>query len=231
MKLSLAIQFLSTAFTATVVVSSSSISVAEKVAKKYDNRNVDAAAPSRKVPSRNLLSINDATSSTSKSSKSSSSCFPEPTPDVQCDNVYNSTAGDNAVVTLDQNLICEGNITEADGIRHAALTLVGKDAVLDCQGYTVSQVTDSSAAAVDCSIELINPTEVLKMQKECGFFYIFGVRLIDGASMVNCNTQKFWAGSAITNGGKIEDSEFSLNTRGVEIANFAPNTVSKIANR
>jgi hypothetical protein len=154
--------------------------VAEELAKKYDNRNDNAAATSRTVPSRNLDSIH----TTSKSSKSSSStCPPEPTTDVQCGNVYNNTAGDNAVVTLDQNLLCDGNITEADGIRNAALTLVGKDAVLDCQGYTVSQVTDSSAAALDCSIELINPTEVMRMKKECGFFYIFGVRLIDGASL------------------------------------------------
>jgi len=230
MKLSLAIQFLSTAFTA-IVVSPSSVSVAEELAKKYDNRNVNAAATSRTVPSRRNLESIDATS-TSKSSKSSSStCPPEPTTDVQCGNVYNSTAGDNAVVILDQNLLCDGNITEADGIRNAALTLVGKDAVLDCQGYTVSQVTDSSAAALDCSIELINPTEVLRMKKECGFFYIFGVRLIDGASLLNCNIQKFWAGSVITNGGKIEGTEFSLNTRGVEIVNRGANTVSRIANR
>ncbi len=231
MKLLLAVQFLSTAFSA-IVVSSSSVSVTEELAKKYDNRNVNAAA-SRTVPGRNLESTHT-TSTSSKSSKSSVSCPPEPTPDVQCGNVYNSTAGDNAVVILDQNLICEGNITEADGIRNAALTLVGKDAVLDCQGFTVSQVTSNgkgSAAALDCSIDLINPTEVLRMKKECGFFYIFGVRLIDGASIVNCNIQKFWAGSVITNGGKIEGTEFSLNTRGVEIVNRGANTVARIANR
>ena len=130
MKLSLAIQFLSTAFTAIVVSPSSVVSVAEEVAKKYDNRNVNAAATSRTVPSRNLDSIH--ATSTSKSSKSSSStCPPEPTPDVECGNIYNSTAaGEQVVVTLGGNLLCDGNITQADG-SSAALTLIGKDAKVD----------------------------------------------------------------------------------------------------
>ncbi len=72
------------------------------------------------------------------------------------------------------------------------------------------------------------------MNQECGLYYVAGVRLLDGAKMKNCNIQKFFVAGSILNGGKIEDSEFSLNTRGVEIAVFgaaAANTVSKVANR
>jgi len=241
---SLAIQLLSTAFTATAA-SSSSLSVAEALAKKkYDNhRDIDgaaaAAATSRAVPSpsRDLVSIH--TTTTSKSSKSSSYCPPEPTPGVECGNVYNSTAtGEEVVVTLGQNLLCDENITEADDTRNAVLTLIGEKAVLNCQGYTISQTTvnidgteTGSAAAVDCPIFPTNSAEVLIMKQECGLFFEYGVRLLDGATMMNCNIQKFLAGGAIVNGGKIQDSEFSLNRLGVNLSNRAANAVSKVVNR
>ena len=203
MKFSLAVQFLSTAF----IVSPSSLSVAEALAKKkYDNRDDAASAASRAVPSRDLVSIID---TASKSSKSSSPyCPPEPTPDVQCGNTYT-----DSTVILGQNLIC----TEGDG-SGAAVTLKGKKGKLDCRGYTISQNTNSSAAAMD-------DTEAL--------FYEVGVRLVDGASMVNCNVQKFSIGGRIDQGGVIKDSEFSLNDKGVQILNYedAVNTMSKVTNR
>ena len=173
MKFSSAVQFLSPAFSA-IVASSSSVSVAEALAKtkSYDSRNQDihhaaaaAAAASRSGAgaSRNLDSIHTtSTSTSSKSSKSSSStCPPEPTKDVQCGNVYNSTATDEeVVVTLGQNLLCNENITEADNSTNAALTLAGEKAVLNCQGYTISQTTvnidgidKGSAAARDSTIQ------------------------------------------------------------------------------
>ena len=251
MKFSSAVQFLSPAFAA-AVASPSSVSVAEELAKtkSYDSRNQDihhaaaaAAAASRSGAgaSRNLDSIHTtSTSTSSKSSKSSSStCPPEPTKDVQCGNVYNSTAtGEQVVVTLGGNLLCDENITQADGKKNAAITLSGKDTVLNCQGYTISQTTvnidgiSSSAAAVDCDI-LPGPNESDRenMKKTCGLYFQVGVFLKDGARMVNCNVQKFWGGAEIENGGEIEDSDFSLNKDGVVIANRAANTVSKVANR
>ena len=251
MKFSSAVQFLSPAFSA-IVASSSSVSVAEALAKtkSYDSRNQDihhaaaaAAAASRSGAgaSRNLDSIHTtSTSTSSKSSKSSSStCPPEPTKDVQCGNVYNSTAtGEEVVVTLGQNLLCNENITEADNSTNAALTLAGEKAVLNCQGYTISQTTvnidgiSSSAAAVDCDI-LPGPNESDRenMKKTCGLYFQFGVFLKDGARMVNCNVQKFLGGAEIENGGEIEDSDFSLNRDGVQIRNNAANTVSKVTNR
>jgi hypothetical protein len=172
---------------------------------------------------------------TTKAGKSS--CPLEPTPGVQCGNVYNSTAGDEAVVILGQNLLCDDDTALADGSPNGALTLIGKGAVLDCQGYTISQTTidatgidKGSAAAFDCGI-FPKPADIQWMKKECGLFNVYGVILEDGAIMRNCNIEKFWAGSVIVNGGKIENSGFSLNRRGVEIANFAANTVSKISNR
>ena len=142
------------------------------------------------------------------------------------------------VVTLGGNLLCNGNITQADGSRSAALTLSGKDAVVDCQGYTISQTTvnidgidTGSAAAVDCDIFPGNSTERLRMKQTCGLYFQFGVILEDGARMVNCNIQKFYLGGDVRDGGQIEDSEFSLNWLGVEISNDAANTVSKVVNR
>ncbi len=147
MKSSVAIQFLSPAFAA-AVASSSSVSVAETLAlanKKDDNHNhnhrdMNAAAAS--LASRNLESTHT-TSTSSKSSKAPVSCPPEPTPGVECGNVYT-----DSTVILGQNLIC----TEGRG--YAALLLKGKKALLDCQGYTISQNTNSSAAAMDDTEEL-----------------------------------------------------------------------------
>ncbi len=73
--------------------------------------------------------------------------------------------------------------------------------------------------------------ERLRLKQECGLYFEFGVLLEDGARMVNCNIQKFLAGSDIVNGGKIQDSEFSLNRRAVQIPNRAANTVSTVVNR
>ena len=169
MKLSLAAQFLSPAFAA-AIASPSSVSVAEELAKKYDNhRDIHAAAASRAVPSpsRNLDSIH----ATSKSSKSSSvSCPPEPTPDVQCGSTYV-----DSTVILGENLSCNGNITQADESNNAVLLLKGEKALLDCKGHTISQTTvnidgidEGSAAAVDCPIFRGNSTERLRMKQECG---------------------------------------------------------------
>ena len=234
MKFSLTAQFLSPAFAAAVASPSSSASVAEELAKKkYDkiHRDIDgaaaAAATSRAIPSRDLVSIH--TTSSSKSSKSSSStCPPDPTPDVECGNIYTNTTA-----ILGNNLICEGNITEADDSRNFAIRLSGKKAVLDCQGYTVSQVTKSSAAALDCPIFPGNATERLRMKQQCGFLYQFGIYLEDGASMKDCNVQKFYVGGRVDNGGTVEGSEFSLNRFGLDIVNFPGigNTVGKVTHR
>ncbi len=151
---------------------------------------------------------------------------PDPTPGVECGDVYTNTT-----VILGENLICEGNITEADDSRNFALKLSGKHAVLNCQGHTVSQVTESSAAALDCPNFPGNSTLREKMKKECGLLYQFGIYLEDGASMKDCNVQKFYVGGRMDNGGKIEGSEFSLNREGVQISNFAANTVSKVTHR
>ncbi len=215
-KFSLATLFLSTAFAA-----SSLASMAAAVAK---NEIIDEDAATRSVPSRNLVSV-----VTSKSSKpSSSSCPPKPTQGIECGNVYDSTSGQDVVVTLGQNLICDENITEVEGIRNAALTLIGEGAVLDCQGYTISQVTGSSAAALDCTFP---PPDLKGQKKKCGLFYFWGVVLQEGASMVNCNIQKFFGGSEMINGGTIENSQFSLNRKGVDIRNSGSSTVSKVLRR
>ncbi len=231
MKPSLAVLFFFTAFT--TAFSSSSVSLAEEVVKKYDNRNQDidaTAAASRAVPSRNLESIH----TTSKAGKSSAYCPPEPTQDVECGKTYI-----NSTVILGENLICNENITQADGSRNAALTLTGGNAVLDCRGYTISQTTvningtdTGSTAALDCDI-FPSSADREETKRKCGIFYIFGVYLKDGASMKHCNIQQFYTGVRMDNGGGIEGSDFSLNKKALEVVNFpdAANTVSKVAHR
>src|SRR6056300_1750431 len=84
-------------------------------------------------------------SPSSKASKSSQDDCP-PTPnDVKCGDEF-----DSGVIYLGGNLVCEGDIANADGSYNAAITVRGEGTVVDCQGYTVSQVTNSSAAAMDC---------------------------------------------------------------------------------
>jgi hypothetical protein len=168
---------------------------------------------------------------TTKAGKSS--CPPEPTPDVQCGNTYV-----DSTVILGQNLLCDEDTALADGSRNGALTLIGKGAVLDCQGYTISQTTvningtdTGSAAALDCEIFPSNNAERLRLKKECGLFNVFGVILEDGARMRNCNIQKFWGGASIEGGGKIEGTEFSLNRRVVNLSSRAANAVYKVVNR
>ena len=256
---SLAIQLLSTVFTA-VVITPSSVSVTEAFAKKHDYRgddiDINSAAATTSGSHGNLFALRDTVDAVSNSIKSSSSdCPPKPTLGVECGNVYNTSAtGEEVVVTLSGNLLCDGNVTEADGTRNAVLTLAGKNAVLDCRGYTISQTTvningtdtgTGSAALLDCYVPPAKGSEELMMRREelkkqCGYFYQFGVILEDGAKMKRCNVQKFFTGAGIGNGGGIEDSKFSLNKRGVEISNAADaivnnvtiaNTVARIAKR
>lgn len=134
------------------------------------------------------------------------------------------------VVTLGRDLFCN-NLDEVDDSRNAAITLIGPNTVLDCNGFTISQVTESTGAAVDCTN---SPFQMLnKLKQDCGLFYFVGIVLTGGATMRNCHVQKFYFGAAtarITGPGEgsnsvaIEDSDFTLNRFGAVISHNAPAT-------
>ena len=146
--------------------------------------------------------------------KKQSDC-PLPTQEVTCGDVYS----DGKVITLGRDVICPVNMTEVDGTRNAAITVRGEGTVLDCQGYSIIQATNSSAAAVDCFVFPTegNATQIKRMKETCGLSYVWGVSVENGASVKNCNIQQFWGGAVIKDGGSFDNSAFSLNYRGLEI--------------
>jgi hypothetical protein len=150
-----------------------------------------------------------------KAGKSSAQLCP-PITDVTCGQVFN-----NSVIILGQDLVCK---TEAGASIDAAITLVGKDTVLDCQGRSITQVTNSSASAIDCSIY---PYE----KGACGLFYGFGFIAAEGATVKNCNVNKFYYGGNIVNGGVVDSSDFSLNNIGLFVSNRVSNTTYKVTKR
>ena len=178
-----------------------------------------------------LLSIatsySSAFDSKSKSSKSKAEDCPPVPNNVTCGATYNNSK----VITLGGHLVCNGNITEADGSRNAALTVSG-NTVLDCQGNSISQVTKSTGAAVDCDVFPSNSTQTELMKRECGLFYQWGIIVKDGATVKNCIIRQFWGGISMEEGGTIENSEVTLNRIGMQVLNTLSNaTQSKVVSR
>lgn len=166
--------------------------------------------------------------SSSKSSKSNADC-PPPTQEVSCGDVYES----GEVITLGGDVLCEENITEAVGVRDAAITVSGEGTVIDCNGFSIRQKTDSSAAAVDCSVFPTdgNAAQILLMKETCDLYYVWGIKVENGATAKNCNVQQFWGGAEIKDGGTVLNSDFSLNFRGLEVENENDNTQSNVKSR
>jgi hypothetical protein len=151
-----------------------------------------------------------------KAAKSSAQHCPVIT-DVTCGQVFNNSG----LIILGQDLICK---TKAGASIDAAITLVGKDTVLDCQGRSITQVTNSSASAIDCTVY---PYE----KGACGLFYGFGFIAAEGATVKNCNVNKFYYGGSIVNGGVVDSSDFSLNSNGLFVSNRVSNTTYKVTKR
>ena len=163
------------------------------------------------------LTLNRKLGKAGKAGKESSAQLCPPITDVTCGQVFNNSG----LIILGQDLICK---TEAGASIDAAITLVGKDTVLDCQGRSITQVTPSSASAIDCSV---NPYE----QGACGLFYEFGFIAAEGATVKNCNVNKFYYGGNIVNGGVVDSSDFSLNRFGLFVSNRVSNTTYKVTKR
>ena len=85
----------------------------------------------------------------------------------------------------------------------------------------------TSDAAMDCSIWFsgIDEQEIKTTKEGCGLTYLIGIRAQDGATVRNCNIQKFYHGALSnsnavtgeTGGATFENIDASLNAFGLEI--------------
>ena len=126
---------------------------------------------------------------------------------VECGKTYHE-----GVISLTEDLICNGNIPEADGSRNAAIILNGP-VTLDCNGHEISQTTPSVDSAVDC----VYNNNWRDTKQNCGLFYITGIFMSGGATVKNCNVQQFYVGADIYGQGIIEDSDINNNARGIQV--------------
>ena len=176
-------------------------------------------------------------SSKLKASKSSQDDCP-PTPnDVKCGDEF-----DSGVIYLGGNLVCDEDIANADGSLNAVITVRGEGTVVDCQGFTVSQVTNSSDAAMDCnfSVSDIDEQDIKTAKEGCGLTYLIGIRAQDGATVRNCNIQKFYYGAysdsypenGESGGATFDNIDASLNYYGLNIFDrISDDTQYNIINR
>eukprot|EP00984_Skeletonema_dohrnii_P021200 scaffold10518_cov78-Skeletonema_dohrnii-CCMP3373.AAC.2 len=131
----------------------------------------------------------------SKSGKSGSFCEPEPV--IECGQTFT----DEKLRTL-----------------NAAIKVEGADAVIDCKGHAVRQLTSKYAASCEVSPSSSDDERSLErktMKETCDLFYQVGIWLIDGASAINCNVEHFYDGFFVENSGEVKKSEASGNRRGV----------------
>ena len=106
------------------------------------------------------------------------------------------------VVTLPSgglNCPADSDTKKGKGKIASVITLIGEDAILDCNQGTITQ--DGIVNSVDEYSEPFNN----------------GIELNCGASARNCKATKFYDGVLVNSGGKIYDSEFTGNDGGAEI--------------
>ena len=152
----------------------------------------------------------------SKSGKSGPFCDTEPS--VVCGQTVTGTA------VLNEDLFCTDLIdcSTPDVVTktlNAAIKVVGADAVIDCKGHTVRQLTSKSAASCEYSPGALftNSNKRKEMKEEYDLFYQAGIWLADGATAINCNVEHFYDGFLVQNGGEVKKSEASRNRGGVDI--------------
>jgi hypothetical protein len=125
------------------------------------------------------------TGSVGKGGKGSSDVCTEPIAPLLC-----GATIDNIQVQLATSLGCTADLT--------ALTVVGPEAVLDCNGNMVYRVTDGVANPLaDGSI---------------------GILLLDGATAINCYVKGYGVGVEIDGDGTLADSTVFRNRVGVSVS-------------
>ena len=170
---------------------------------------------------------------TGKGGKSASSCLSGHDPidkdgqDFCADEVIECGATfTNEEVDLSHDLFCTKSVSWLDADDelmelNAAITLSGPDASIDCQGHTIRQIANSPGSFCQTGLGIGDPFEPSNFRKEmkrnCFNFYQAGILLIDGATAINCNVEKFYDGFLVLNGGEVKKSETSGNRNGVFI--------------
>ena len=101
----------------------------------------------------------------------------------------------NEKVALTNNLNC-GPRGEGVLRRACAVELVGPEAEIDCDDYTLSQIATSPRSYLD------GP-------------FTAGICLKNGAKAINCNVQRFYAGIDAQNAGEVVNSNLSFNYVGM----------------
>jgi|SaaInl74LU_5_DNA_1037368.scaffolds.fasta_scaffold10804_1 hypothetical protein len=164
----------------------------------------------------------------SKSGKSGPFCDTEPS--VVCGQTVTGSA------VLNDDLFCTDVVDGAsnDELKtlNAAIKVEGADAVIDCKGHTVRQLTSKSAASCEESPgPNFNDSNKRKEMKEaCDLFYQGGIWLVGGATAINCNVENFYDGFLVQNGGEVKKSEASRNRSGVDILdNSGSGSMTKIS--
>lgn len=72
-------------------------------------------------------------------------------------------------VSLDEDVTCNTDVANVNGVYNAALTLA-KNAVLDCQGHHITQVIPNATTVADCPLYLStssNETFIRHLKKTC----------------------------------------------------------------
>ena len=103
--------------------------------------------------------------------------------------------------TLPRDLFCQDLIGKEES-GTCAISLIGRESVLDCGGRTISQAIPAAASATSCGVfdpysndfDPKNPVDLVKTKQDCGLPYAFGICLLDGAKATNCNVQGFAVG-------------------------------------
>ena len=110
------------------------------------------------------------------------------------------------VVTLPSGgLNCPADSDTKDGKIASVITLIGEDAILDCNQGTITQ---DGIVNEDFSEPYMN-----------------GIELNCGASVRNCKVTNFYVGVLVNSGGKVEDSVFTGNDAGAEIDSSYPASI------
>ena len=164
-----------------------------------------------------------------KAGKSISFCAPAQA--VTCGQTFTDEK-----VVLSDDLLCTDDVDDATNqilrTLNAAITVNGPDAIIDCKGHTIRQMTTLSAPACETSPgnDLDPSRDRRNMKLNCDLYYQAGIFLVNGATAINCKVEQFYDGFLIVDGGEVKKSEASRNHRGVVIEDYSgSSSVSKIS--
>ncbi len=178
-----------------------------------------------------LASINGIGGKSGKGKAGKSISFCEPAEVMTCGQTFT-----NEKVVLSDDLICMDDVDDASNqelkTMNAAIKVAGPDAIIDCKGHTIIQMTTKSAAACETPPRRdLNPSSERKsMKTDCDLYYQAGIFLVDGATAINCKVEQFYDGFLVVDGGEVKKAEVSGSRNGVRIRDqVATSSATKIS--